>query len=447
MTTAEQLWSTDADLWSLDSESDEEARTMRDLNGNCHITGEFFFPKLHPSQRQLITAPRHVIARCGRRWGKTEGAVNKILRAMRDKTGLYLWYGQSWDNDGMLRAERLFLSRMRYIWRAYEGVWDIPEKMYYSRKRREMKHPEGSILRFKTAQNPEGGRGDGLQGVVLDECAHYDEEIFTQIVRPAVMRSRGWICMLSTPRGMNWFFAHWQRVENNPEWLRIHAKSEDNPYIPKEEIEAARLETPEEKFRQEYLAEFVDAGWGVFSGLDKVIDDSIEIPGHPREGGQYVFGVDFAKVHDYTVIAVWDLDRKALVHFDRFNRIAYDKQEERIEKLYRRWQPERIICDNSGVGIGVIDGLKRRDLPVQRFNFTQQSKEKMIEEMAYDIGNGLIWLPNHPLVLDEFRGYTKEKNPSGTLKYGAPQGAHDDIVHAVGLGHTMVTRYDSGLVL
>ena len=414
-------------------------------NRDCHITGRVKLPALFKKQREMLDSKRHLIAPCSRRLGKTEAAVRNIFDSAAEKPGLYLWMGESWDNLGMKRAERICISRMQLVWRANEGVASIAPEKIYRKKDHVLSHPNGSILFFKSAQNPDSARGEGMRGAVLDECAFYGKEVYDEIVRPSLADKRGWAWMISTPKGMNGFFEMWRMAENHPDWTRVKATIYDNPKISRDEIESLKAETPTDSWRQEYLAEFVDAGSGVFERVEECCDSSLSRHGQPEAGREYVFGIDFAKTVDFTVVAVWDLEQRSVVHYDRFNRMTYTAQVDRIQSLAQRWKPVRMICDGSGLGIPAIDMLRERGLPAWPYVLTPKSKEDMIERLAFAISQRSVRFPAEAQLIDEFNAFGKEITDSGRVKYGAVSG-HDDIVNAVGLGYTLVNRYGKVVV-
>ena len=124
----------------------------------------------------------------------------------------------------------------------------------------------GVIISIKGADNPDGLRGAGLAGVVMDECAFIKPEIWTQIIQPMLIDTNGWALFISTPNGLtNWFHTVYQQgIENSktylPDWKSWHFTYRDNPLFDESqlmEIEKQRNILSEEEFRQEYEADFV----------------------------------------------------------------------------------------------------------------------------------------------------------------------------------------------
>ncbi len=66
---------------------------------------------------------------------------------------------------------------------------------------------------------------------------------------------------MSTPRGGGWFHAMYRRGQGGRDasYESWSSPSSANPYLDKMAIEAERARLPDEVFRQEYLAEFIQA--------------------------------------------------------------------------------------------------------------------------------------------------------------------------------------------
>ena len=119
--------------------------------------------------------------------------------------------------------------------------------------------PGGGEVVVRSADNPDSLRGEGLDFVVMDECAFMAAEAWPEAIRPALADRRGRALFISTPKGRNWFYDLWLRGvdPNEPEWASWQLPTSANPYIRPEEIEAARASLPDRTFRQEFLAEFL----------------------------------------------------------------------------------------------------------------------------------------------------------------------------------------------
>ena len=69
---------------------------------------------------------------------------------------------------------------------------------------------------------------------------------------------------LTTPNGMNWVHGLFESAASSTGWARWQRPTSENPIVPATEIEAARRDMGPLLFSQEFMAEFVTAGAGLF---------------------------------------------------------------------------------------------------------------------------------------------------------------------------------------
>jgi hypothetical protein len=165
----------------------------------------------------------------------------------------------------------------------------------------------------------------------------------------------------------------------------------------------------------------------------------------PTGGAEYIFGVDWGKQNDWTVITVLDLRNKRLVYFDRFNRIDYQVQLGRLQALAELWRPTVIIAESNSMGEPLCEQLQRMNLPVQPFLTTNATKAVAIDALALAFERGEIQIVNDPILIGELQAYEMERLPGGSFRYSAPEGMHDDTVMALALAWRGVQ--DSGPLL
>jgi hypothetical protein len=215
-----------------------------------------------------------------------------------------------------------------------------------------------------------------------------------------------------------------------------------NPFIPKEEIEDAKAKMPERIFLQEYMAEFIDDAGLVFRRVADAstgVLQNTSIPGH-----DYVFGVDWGKLLDFTVISVIDCKLQSQVYMERFNQIDYALQVQRISDLAKRFKPVCIVAESNAMGEPIIEQLQREGLPVLPFLTTAASKKDMIESLELAIERLEIKLLNDETQTGELLAYESERLPSGIFRYSAPAGCHDDTVIALALAWSYGKLYIGG---
>lgn len=113
----------------------------------------------------------------------------------------------------------------------------------------------GSRIMLKGAEDPNTLRGVKIDFCVFDEVAFIDRwEDVWKVIRPTLADSKAHCWFISTPNGFNHFKDMAETTDSD--WQYFHFTSYDNPYIPKEEIDKAKLEMTEDSFAQEWMGEF-----------------------------------------------------------------------------------------------------------------------------------------------------------------------------------------------
>ncbi len=283
---------------------------------------------------------------------------------------------------------------------------------------------------FKSADNPDSLRSQGVKVLWVDEGAQISEEAWNLALRPSLMDQKGIAFFTGTPRGHNWYFRLWTRGQDpsQSDYKSWSFPSVNNPYLDPKEIASFARDMPELAYRQEVLAEFLEDIGSVFRGVDRIVKGNLQ----PFESKiHYVMGCDLAKLEDFTVLAVLDQNGH-LCAFDRFSQIDWVFQRKRIVQLAQRYNASLLI-DSSGVGDPVCDELYRENVRVEGYKFTNASKKELIENLSMMIENEQISIPNIPELINELKLYGYKTTPSRNVQYGAPEGYHDDCVIALAL--------------
>ena len=387
-------------------------------------------PQLHTGQREVWNHPaRFKVMACGRRWGKSRlGSL--LCIAVASKGGRAWWVGPTYP------VASVGWRMIRRIAAQIPGV-DVRES------ERMVTLPTGGTVQVKSADNPDSLRGEGLNFVVIDECAFVKEDAWTDALRPALADRKGGALFISTPKGHNWFWRLWHGAEGDS-WQAWKFSSYDNPFLDPAEIDAARSQLPERTFSQEFLAEFIDDAGGVFRRVPAAVADTWQ--DEAQDGAQYVFGVDWARSGDWTVITVVDITSGSVVHLDRFNQVEYSLQLRRLQALYDRFQPSTIIAEANSMGGPLVEALQRMDLPVQPFTTTNATKASIVDALALAFERGDIRIPNDATLIAELQAFEMDKLPSGLIRYAAPEGLHDDCVMSLALAWAGVSTGQSLLL-
>lgn len=300
-----------------------------------------------------------------------------------------------------------------------------------SEKRIEL--PTGGVIEIHSTHYHDNLRGAGIDYAVLDEAAYMHPDVWAEVVRPMLLESKGGALFLSTPRGKNWFWHLYNLGLDpyEPKWQSFHFESWVNPLVAKSEIEDIRRTTSDRTFREEYQAEFLEDSGAVFRGLDSASiapSDADYTPGH-----RYIMGVDWGREHDFTVLVVIDSTTKQMVAIDRFNRIEFRFQRERLKLLADKWHTSVIWAEANSIGTPIIEQLRDEGLPVRPFMTTSKSKAPLIEGLSLAIERAELALLPDEILLAELSSYEIEVTAHGNYRYNAPSGMHDDTVIATAL--------------
>lgn len=374
----------------------------------------------HPGQLPLHKSKaRFRVATCGRRWGKTLACVNEmVVFAAEHPDSISWWVAPSYQQVDI--------------------AWRMIEKHYHPliMKRNTSKYwirlINGAWIFFKSTEKHDNLRGEGVSFMVIDEAADVDREAWFGSLRATLSDKQGRCIIVGTPKGRNWFYEEWTRGQDPEvkEYESFRFPSKSNPYLPDREVELARQTMPSDLFRQEYEAEFLEDGSGVFRGIHDCVQGELE---EPREDGEYVIGLDLARYQDYTVAICMDIETGHVVAYDRFNQIDWALQMDRVQTMADKYNEAVIWFDANSIGDPLAEEMERRGMVIEPFKITPTTKGQLIQLLATKIQRREITFPEIPELLNELSIYGYEILPSGHIRYSAPDGYHDDIVISLAL--------------
>jgi len=393
----------------------------------------------HPGQQMVLRSPaRFKWLAAGRRWRKTTLALHPAIEATLQGQHI-LWGAPTFD-------------QCRIGWgELYKAAGNVAE---FRLGRMQVDFPGGGRVTFRSLDNPDNARGYTADGLIIDEAPKVKAAAWYEVLRPVISDTGGWALMMGTPSGRNWFWREWQAARDDPEataWeiptigcaisgskIVRQPHPLENTDFPFAEAQRMWRTMPERVFRQEILAEFIDDTGGVFRGVRACVAATEQTKAIAEHG--YIFGVDWGKSADFTVITVVDAKLRAVVAMDRFNQIDYSLQRARLGVLYEQFQPEQIIAESNSMGEPIIEQLRQDGLPVVPFLTTNASKTQAIEALALAIERQDISLIPDETLIAELQAYEAKRLPSGLLRYTAPEGMHDDCVMSLALAWQAIAR-------
>jgi hypothetical protein len=264
------------------------------------------------------------------------------------------------------------------------------------------------------------------------------------VLRPTLADRSGRGLFISTPlyrQPGHWFYDAWAdgNDPDNLDYQSFHVPTSANPWIPPDEIEAARRDLPRELFRQQFEAVFLDGEGAVFRGHYDCIEPGDWFPARPESGRRYLAGIDLAKSADFTVVAILELGPPhRLVHLERWQDQPWPAQANRIVALAKEWGWLDAVVDATGVGSAVTDDLIfGHGIEVRPVVFTHAVKNSMVNELRLAFEQGGLILPatkstrETRAMFAELDAYRSKLTAAGTLTYSHPDGGHDDTVSAL----------------
>lgn len=240
--------------------------------------------RLTPSQK-IIARDNHRfrVACCGRRFGKTMLAAEEIKGKAISKECRIAYiattYGQARD----------------IIWTTLvKELLPITLKANESRLEIEVRNLEGttSLIQLRGWENVETLRGQKFHFIVVDEVAMMRNfwSSWQEVVVPTLTDTRGEVLFISTPKGFNHFYELYSREGTDNDFKSFHFTTYDNPHIPADEVEKLKSQLTEDRFAQEYMAEFKKTEGLVYKEFNRDFDLTNK---EPQSVISTIVGLDF----------------------------------------------------------------------------------------------------------------------------------------------------------
>lgn len=343
---------------------------------------------LHPKQVEICNDPaRFKVVACGRRFGKSLLCA-LIACAVAMQPGRKIWV----LSDTYELADKVFLeiyhilvNELKFIKKGSLGQ--------ASSKERYIKLPNGSMIQAKTCEHRETLVGESLDLLIWDECGltPTGRDMWFQELRPCLTDRKGSAIFISTPRGRNYFYDFFQMGQdalslrkkiNDPlghlteeeritlDWASFKYSSyfntkEEGGYLDRTELEAARMQTPKLRFRQEYLADFDAVADRVFPMFNQSIH-VVDYDFNPKNGYVYT-ALDFNFATPCTTLyAQMDADANIMI-FDEYwppeAKVNTHQQAQQLLMMDQRFGQmiDKVVADIAGKQVNPQSGRSSWD--------------------------------------------------------------------------------------
>ena len=313
-------------------------------------------PRPHEAQQVILReAKRYNVLACGRRFGKTTLGGNLLSDPVLKDALPCAWFAPTY--------------------RLLEEAYNDHKRIYAPVIRRAVQTPAprielitGAAIDYWTLDDPSTvARGRKYKRVIIDEAAmaRHLEQAWTEAIRPTLTDYKGDAFFLSTPKGSNYFKTLYGMAGQDEDWMAWQMPTTANPWIDATEVDKAGESLPSIAFRQEYLAEFVDAAGA------RIKREWLRYGDCP-EGLPTYIGVDLAistkTESDYTAAVVVSRAEDGTIYVRDTSRIRADFAGvlRFIEAMANKWQPQLIGIEQVQYQAAVVQELLRRTkLPIR----------------------------------------------------------------------------------
>ena len=299
-----------------------------------------------------------------------------------------------------------------------------------------LKFVNGSTVQFLSSERPDSVRGFSFNYMVVDEAAYVNERGFETAILPTLTAIGKKCLIISTPKSKNWFYKYYLRgLDGSTEYISFKGQSTDNPFIDQSFIAQQRLSLPDDIYRQEYMAEFTDAGSEVFRNVDNACIVSQYINGDKVQ--RCFIGIDTGLSNDYSVLTVMNESGRILL-IDRLRGENINTIASRFNNILSKFKIEGGYVEENGIGAAMRDLVIPKNRRIRGFTTTQDSKTTIVRTLISDLEAGIIELPTkelEPECYKELSLYTYKLSNNGKLSFTHQNGMHDDITDSIMLAN------------
>lgn len=211
--------------------------------------GGLICPHCHTAHQSNLTFPRifkSLHLRAGRRSGKSLAGAHAVREELTIPNSKWWVCGPTF--------KMLHDATMPTLLRLIPPEW----VKNWNQENLELELWNGSVVQFRSLDDPERGRGQGLTGVWLDEAAFTAARAW-QVLAPSLAENAGVVISTTSPGGFDWTYKEfYQRaLKKEPGFWAAQFKTRDNPLFSQNEtlmreIEEAKRTLPPDVFAAEY---------------------------------------------------------------------------------------------------------------------------------------------------------------------------------------------------
>lgn len=376
--------------------------------------------KLHSTQEIVASdTTRFRVVNCGRRWGKTTLAIEELtgkLISKSDTICAYIapTYGQARD----------------IAWRDLKKRLEpVIESVNESRLEIKVRTVDGgiSMVMLRGWESVETLRGQKFHFLVIDEVAMLRSfwENWQEVLRPTLTDYKGEVLFISTPKGKNHFYDLYNLAEKEENYKSFRFSSYDNPFIDNDEIDDAKKEMTEDRFAQEYLADFRKAEGLVYKEFDR---DEHVVEKVEGTFNKTIGAIDFGYTNPAAILEIQEYIRGGdFVYFVRSEFYKRQQKNEQLVQHMRVVKPVHVYPDPA-------EPDRIKEFEDAGFSVMSVSKDIAagIDSVRTFMKNNQLYVhPDCVSLISELETYSYPKNKDGQNEKEVPEKFNDHAVDAL----------------
>lgn len=282
----------------------------------------------------------------------------------------------------------------------------------------------GAEILFKSAAQGENLRGDTITGIlIIDEAAFIPDEIIETIL-PTIDANNANLMIISTPLFTSGYFYEEYISAGNNKLVLNWNNYDTSEFLSATRLEEYRQKLSPNKFKSEYLGQFITENGLLFNNLQKCI-------GTPSNEDKVYIGIDFAtgSGSDYTAICGIN-DNGEQVFIKRVKDMPPTQQVEWLANIINSYKTVKILAEQNSIGKVYIDMLKKKiKVPITNWTTSNSSKKDLVTNLQLALENKQITILSDDYMLDELRKYQADVNlRTNVVTYNASVGNDDQVI-------------------
>ncbi len=254
-----------------------------------------FRPHTAKQEDAIFSDRRITLCGTGIQWGKTSVGSIRMKMALHTHTA---------PDDTFIVCAPTFKIMRQSTLPSFKAVMADYWHGNYSESNAEFRMPGGGTCYLRTMTDPDSIVGmTNVRHVWGDEAGKFSLYAWQNIQNRASFK-RAPITLTTSPYALNWVYKELIRPKMKdplarPDCLWIRARSDENPYFPREEYEERRRTMDPRRFRMTYGGEWERMEGLVYAVFDDVenICDPFDIP----DGSRIYCGVDWGYTHPFVL--------------------------------------------------------------------------------------------------------------------------------------------------